>query len=270
MVKKWFKINNLDKVAAFCVVTGAILNFCLESYQPKNLNQSAGLGSAFVSALSSTLKGFISPAAIVFSASLALQAFLNNRLAEMYNSFHGREMMEARRVVDQWYVPLYNQKKQQLNLKTESDRAEKQGLNQHIKEALDEIYKDLADSEIENKESSENYYNVLKFSMFINEICTAYRAGIVPHKKFLVSFGPNILAYYKILEAFIEHRRGQNKSLAEVSSMLMELVEDNSLQSLLYKDFEVVAKGIKTGKDGKMLARLLNDYSFSKAAKNSE
>jgi|GEM_PF-6974205 hypothetical protein len=264
MIRKWFKINNLDKIAAFCVVVTAALNFYLENSQIGK-NDQISSRDRFSSALSASLKAFISPAAIVFSASLALQAFLNNRLAEMYSSFHGMEMLEARRVVDQWYVPICDIKKEHLKIGKELTRAEKELLNQEMREELNQIYQDIS-NEKDNNKNKDNYYRVLKFAMFLNEMCIAYRAGIVPHKKFLVSLGPNILAYYEILEGFIEHRREQNKSLAEVSYMLMELTQEKSLQNLLYKDFEVVAKGIREGEDGRMLAKLLSGYSVYKSS----
>ncbi|NJL46749.1 MAG: hypothetical protein HC929_03640 [Leptolyngbyaceae cyanobacterium SM2_5_2] len=266
---KWLKNGSKSttwiKIAAFCVLAAAVLNFCLESSQPRTTNQATGLGATFSSALSVTLKGFISPAAIVFSASLALQAFLNNRLAEMYNSFHGMEMLDARRAVDQWYVPLCDSNRAALGIGKEPSQTEKQLLNQVIREELNQICQGFShDGEANRESSQDNYYRILKFAMFLNEICMAYRAGIVPHKKFLLSLGPNILAYYEILETFIDHRREQNKSLAEVSHRLMALTEEKSLQNLLYKDFEVVAKGIREGEDGRMLAQLLNGYSVSK------
>jgi hypothetical protein len=265
MMRKWFKINNLDKIAAFCIVVAAALNFYLENSQIGK-NDQISSREHFSSALSASLKAFISPAAIVFSASLALQAFLNNRLAEMYNSFHGMEMLEARRVVDQWYVPICDIKKEHLKIGKELTRAEKELLNQEMREELNQIYQDIS-GEKYNSKDKDNYYRVLKFAMFLNEMCIAYRAGIVPHKKFLVSLGPNILAYYEILEGFIEHRREQNESLAEVSYILMELThQEKSLQNLLYKDFEVVAKGIREGEDGRMLAKLLSGYSVYKSS----
>jgi hypothetical protein len=184
------------------------------------------------------LQPLASFSAIIISALLAVQAFLNNRLAEMYRNFQSATMMDARKVVDSWNILTPAQESNPSENQSETD-------GKSIEDKLEEIRKGVFLLNLD--ESTENnikkYYQVLMFTMFLNEICLAYRTGVVPEQKFLIGFAHNIAGYYKKLKPFIDHRRDihiyKNNDL-------------NQIDKILYSDFEIVAMSIlykKTMKD---------------------
>lgn len=165
----------------------------------------------FLNTKSINFKDLVSPFAIAISGYYAKEAFLNNRLAEMHKRFQSKEIINARKVVDGW--------------------EDLQDIDK-----LNAIYSRSKLREPNNKESEsdiENYYNVLMFVMFLNEISFVYRVGNVPNQQFLVGFAVNIRAYHKKLNVFIKHRKMRHVSNEEGRK---------DLNSLMYSDFEWLYK----------------------------
>jgi hypothetical protein len=216
-IARSFRLNNIHIIAPFLLGILFIGNVCLEwKFNPQN-------HGVLSEALLIAIKSFIPPSLATISAIVLSLSFLNNRLADMYRRYQSKEMLEARKVVDSWVY----------------DEA-----------MLEQIYfaTMLKNTQNSNDKDISNYYNLLLFCMFLNEICFVHRTGNVPHDNFLIGFAGNIVLYYDKLEPFIKHRRKHHA------------LNKFGLSGIVYRDLELDAKYVKYHLQE--LEKLLNQSTY--------
>jgi hypothetical protein len=215
-IARSFRLNNIHITAPFLLGILFIGDVCLEwKFNPQN-------HGVLSEALLIAIKSFIPPSLATISAIVLSLSFLNNRLADMYRRYQSKEMLEARKIVDSW---VYNE------------------------EMLEQIYLGTMLKKTQNSnEDISNYYNLLLFCMFLNEICFVHRTGNVPHDQFLIGFAGNLVLYYDKLEPFIKHRR-KHHALNQLG-----------LSGIVYRDLELDAKYVKSHL--KELRKFLNQSTY--------
>lgn len=215
------RVRNLEKypyIAFSILLTILMINITLKSVHTQNTGNN--WVKELPTAISLSIENFISAFAIVFSGTVALQAFINNRFYELHKSFYTKDMLKARQSVDECTF-----------------------LNN--KEKLDEVHSKLGitNSEIneELKIDIENYYQILRFLVYLDEVCIAYRTGVIPKEKFVRTFGSNILEYSEKLSIFIKHRQGKKKGY----DYIIEKAGGKDVREYMYNDIKKVALHLK-------------------------
>jgi hypothetical protein len=151
------------------------------------------MATSMISSIDVISKVGLTPWAILIGAWLTWIYYRQKNVADLYQSYY-RDLMVPRISVDTW-----------LSFKSRTD--------------LDELYRGMVETsggpvDASSDTGTNQYYNILKFKMFMHHICVIHEQKklwfihfMVDPKLFRETFKPNIANYYLKLIYFIYHRK---------------------------------------------------------------